>query len=220
MQISKFIDHTLLKADATSEQIEKLCNEARQYQFFSVCVNSFHVANCVKLLQGSGVKVCTVVGFPLGAMSTQAKAFETKQAIQDGADEIDMVINIGALKDKNDQTVLQDIMAVVNAANMHLVKVIIETSLINDEEKTRACQLSVQAGAHFVKTCTGFAGGGATIEDVELMKKIVAGQALVKASGGIKDIKTAKALIEAGADRLGTSSGVNLVLGLQSEGGY
>ncbi len=220
MQISKFIDHTLLKADTTYEQIEKICNEARKHQFFSVCVNSSHVANCVMLLQGSGVKVCTVVGFPLGAMSTQAKAFETKQAIQDGADEIDMVINIGALKDKKDQTVLQDIKAVVNAANMHLVKVIIETSLINDEEKTRACQLSVQAGAHFVKTCTGFAGGGATIEDVELMKKIVAGQALVKASGGIKDIKTAKALIEAGADRLGTSSGVSLILGLQSEGGY
>lgn len=220
MQISKFIDHTLLKADATSEQIEKLCNEARQYQFFSVCVNSFHVANCVKLLSGSDVKVCTVVGFPLGAMSTQAKAFETQQAIQDGANEIDMVINLGALKDKKDQVVIEDIQAVVAAADNRPVKVIIETSLINNEEKIRACQLSVQAGAHFVKTCTGFAGGGASVEDIELMKKTVAGKAFVKASGGIKDIKTAKSLIEAGADRLGTSSGVSLVLGLQSEGGY
>lgn len=220
MQISKFIDHTLLKADATGDQIEKLCNEARQYQFFSVCVNSYHVANCVKLLSGSDVKVCTVVGFPLGAMSTKAKAFETQQAIQDGADEIDMVINIGALKDRKDEIVFEDIRSVVQAANHRTVKVIIETSLINNEEKMRACQLSVKAGAHFVKTCTGFAGGGATIEDIELMKNTVAGKSLVKASGGIKDIKLAKALIEAGADRLGTSSGVSLVLGLQAEGGY
>lgn len=211
--MQRYIDHTLLKADAKSSDIEKLCSEAKQFQFFSVCVNSVHVALCKKLLAESTVKVCTVVGFPLGAMSTKAKAFETKQAIADGADEIDMVINIGALKDQNWDFVQDDIAAVVEAAQGRTVKVIFETSLLTEDEKRKSCQLSKAAGAHFVKTSTGFGGGGATVEDIKLMKSEV-GQALqVKASGGIRDLATAEAMINAGATRLGTSSGVALVSG-------
>lgn len=218
--ISKFIDHTLLKADATVNDIKKLCEEAVQFNFFSVCVNSKYVALCKTMLKNSDVKVVSVVGFPLGAMATEAKAFETQLAISSGAEEIDMVISIGDLKSKNDLEVLKDIEAVVNASKGFPVKVIIETSLLNDEEKKRACQLSLDAGAHFVKTSTGFGGGGATVDDILLMKKVVGESALVKASGGIKNLEQARALISAGASRLGTSSGVAIVQGLEAKAGY
>ncbi|QDK39518.1 deoxyribose-phosphate aldolase [Bdellovibrio sp. NC01] len=220
MQLSRYIDHTLLKAEAQTAQIEKLCAEARENSFFSVCVNTSFVKTCAELLKGSDVKVCCVVGFPLGAMDTASKAFETSTAIANGAQEIDMVIQIGALKDRRLDYVRDDIKAVVDAAKGHTVKVIIETSLLNEEDKILACKAALQAGAHFVKTSTGFGGGGATVEDVKLMKSVVGSQMEVKASGGIKDINTAKAMIEAGATRLGTSSGVALVQGQTVQGGY
>lgn len=218
--LAPYIDHTLLKPEATEEQIRTLCKEAQQFQFFSVCVNSFYVPLCKELLKNSSVKVCSVVGFPLGAMSTEAKAFETRQAIQDGADEVDMVINIGALKDQKKDFVRKDIAAVVAAAQGKKVKVIIETSLLSQEEKTLACELSKEARAHFVKTSTGFNGGGATVEDIFLMKKVVGTQLEVKASGGVRDAQTAWTMIEAGATRLGTSSGVKLAQNQVSSGGY
>lgn len=220
MQLSRYIDHTLLKPEAQLAQIEKLCAEAKTYDFFSVCVNSSYVSVCSKLLNGSSVKVCCVVGFPLGAMDTESKAFETSTAIKNGAQEIDMVINIGTLKDRRMDYVRDDIKAVVKAAQGKTVKVIIETSLLNHEEKILACQASLETGAHFVKTSTGFAGGGATVEDVKLMKSIVKDAMEVKASGGIKDAEQARAMIEAGASRLGTSSGVAIVQGGTSKGGY
>ena len=220
MQLNKFIDHTLLKPEAQSAQIEKLCKEAIEHKFFSVCVNTSYVKQCAELLRGSDVKVCCVVGFPLGAMDTASKAFETRTAITNGAQEIDMVVQIGALKDRRMDYVRDDIKAVVQAAGGAKVKVIIETSLINDEEKTLACKAALEAGAHFVKTSTGFAGGGATVEDVKLMKSIVGDKMEVKASGGVKNSEQAFALIAAGATRLGTSSGVALVQGQQSQGGY
>lgn len=220
MQLNKFIDHTLLKPEAQSAQIEKLCKEAIEHKFFSVCVNTSYVKQCAELLRGSDVKVCCVVGFPLGAMDTASKAFETRTAITNGAQEIDMVVQIGALKDRRMDYVRDDIKAVVQAAGGVKVKVIIETSLINDEEKTLACKAALEAGAHFVKTSTGFAGGGATVEDVKLMKSIVGDKMEVKASGGVKNSEQAFALIAAGATRLGTSSGVALVQGQQSQGGY
>jgi deoxyribose-phosphate aldolase len=220
MQLNKYIDHTLLKPEAQSAQIEKLCKEAIEHKFFSVCVNTSYVKQCAELLRGSDVKVCCVVGFPLGAMDTASKAFETRTAIANGAQEIDMVVQIGALKDRRVDYVREDIKAVVQAAGGVKVKVIIETSLINDEEKTLACKAALEAGAHFVKTSTGFAGGGATVEDVKLMKSIVGDQMEVKASGGVKNSEQAFALIQAGATRLGTSSGVALVQGQQSQGGY
>lgn len=220
MQLSRYIDHTLLKPDATPKQIETLCQEARQYEFFSVCVNPSQVAKCAALLKGSEVKVCTVVGFPLGANTSEVKAFETADAIAKGADEVDMVLNIGALKAGLHDVVLRDMQAVVQAAKGHLVKVIIETSLLDESQKIKACELAVQAGANFVKTSTGFSGGGATVEDVLLMKKTVGDQAQVKASGGIKNAQQALDLIKAGATRLGTSSGVSLAQGLSSQGGY
>lgn len=209
--IPSMIDHTILKADATKEMIETLCKEAIEYNFKAVCVNPTHVEYCASLLKNANVKVATVIGFPLGANTKEVKAFETSDAINKGAEEIDMVINIGALKDKDYNEVKEDIVAVVNAAKgKALVKVIIETCLLSEEEKVKACELSMEAGADFVKTSTGFSTGGATIEDVKLMKTVVGDKLEVKASGGVRDLQTAKDMIEAGATRLGTSSGVNI----------
>lgn len=209
--IQSMIDHTILKADATKESIENLCKEAIQYGFVAVCVNPCHIELCKSILGDSGVKVATVIGFPLGANTKEVKAFETEDAIKKGADEVDMVINIGALKDKDYTLVKEDIEAVVNASASKTVKVIIETSLLTDEEKQKACELAMQAGADFVKTSTGFSTGGATVQDVELMKAIVGDKLEVKASGGVRDLETAKAMIQAGATRLGTSSGIKIV---------
>lgn len=218
--LALFIDHTLLKPDARVEQIEKLCDEAIEFGFFSVCVNSFYVPTCAKKLIGTNVKVCSAVGFPLGMMDSRSKAFETETAINNGASEIDMVINMGALKDGFFDLVGDDIRAVVAAAKGRSVKVIIETFLLDNQQKIKACELSRLAGAHFVKTSTGFNGGGATIEDLELMIKAVDSKLQIKASGGIKDSAHAFALIKAGATRLGTSSGVALVQSLKTQGGY
>jgi len=209
MGIAQYIDHTLLAANATRQQITKLCEEARQHGFASVCVNPCHVALCAQLLEGSDVKVCTVIGFPLGATSTAAKAFETIQAIVDGAAEVDMVLNVGALKDGRTEEVRQDIAAVVQAAaKQAAVKVIIETCLLTDEEKRTACLLAKEAGAQFVKTSTGFSKGGATVSDIALMRETVGPDMGVKASGGIRDLTAAKAMIAAGATRIGASAGV------------
>lgn len=214
MNIAKYIDHTILKANATKADVTKLCEEAKEYNFASVCVNSCHAALVTKLLAGSDVKTCCVVGFPLGAMAPAAKAFEAKEAIMHGAKEIDTVINVGAMKDKDYDFVYEDIKAVVDAcASKALVKVIIETCLLTDEEKVKACELSVKAGADFVKTSTGFSTGGATPADVALMKKTVGDKALVKASGGVRTLEDAKAVIAAGADRIGTSNGISIVSG-------
>ena len=215
--LNKYFDHTLLKADAVPAQIEELCSEAAKYQFYSVCVNSCYVKLCSELLSGSPVKIAAVVGFPLGACTTSAKAFETEDACRDGAKEIDMVINIGALKSGNFDFVRDDIKAVVDTAAKYgaIVKVIIETCLLTDEEKVKACQLSEEAGAAFVKTSTGFSTGGATKEDVALMKSVVGDRLQVKASGGIRDHKTALEMIEAGADRIGASAGIAIISGLE-----
>ncbi|HBZ41227.1 MAG: deoxyribose-phosphate aldolase [Firmicutes bacterium GWF2_51_9] len=220
MSLNQYIDHTLLKQNSTLAQIEKLCEEARTYRFASVCVNPTWVKTCAGLLAGSDVKVCTVIGFPLGATSTQAKAFETSIALQDGADEFDMVVNIGALIDRNLALVENDIRAVVAAAQGKTVKVIIEACLLSDEEKVLACKTSVAAGAHFVKTSTGFSTSGATVHDVALMKASVDGKALVKAAGGVRSLEDMQAMIDAGADRIGTSSGVQLVAGEKIKSGY
>lgn len=209
--INLYIDHTLLKPEATSKDIEKLCEEAKKYQFASVCINPHFVPLAAKLLEGTGVKVCTVIGFPLGANTTAIKREETKDAIRNGASEIDMVINVGALKEKNDVAVHHDIEQVVQAAEGRTVKVIIETCLLMEEEKRRASQISKNAGAHFVKTSTGFSTGGATVEDVALMKEVVGNIVEVKASGGVRDKETALKMIEAGATRIGTSNGVKIV---------
>jgi deoxyribose-phosphate aldolase len=213
--LARMIDHTLLKPDATQQEIAQLCFEARKHGFASVCVNPTWVSLCAKLLQGSPVKVCTVIGFPLGATSSETKAFETETAIRQGATEIDMVINIGALKARDLETVARDIRGVVNAAHAHniIVKVIIETSLLNDEEKTIASLISKEAGADFVKTSTGFAGGGATVHDVELMRKAVGPQMGVKASGGVRTYEDAASMIKAGATRIGASAGVKIIQG-------
>lgn len=211
MKLNKMIDHTLLKADARKDQIVTLCNEAKEYDFASVCVNSGWVSLCKELLEGSDVKVCTVVGFPLGAMSTAAKAFEAKQAVADGADEIDMVLNIGALKDGNDELVQKDIEAVVEAISGKCIKVILETCLLNKDEIVRACKLCMNAKADFVKTSTGFSTSGATVEDVKLMKDTVKDQCKVKAAGGVRTFADMEAMIAAGADRIGTSKGIQLL---------
>ncbi|MFC0298396.1 deoxyribose-phosphate aldolase [Geobacillus jurassicus] len=214
MNIAKMIDHTLLKPEATEQQIVQLCAEAKQYGFAAVCVNPTWVKTAARELSGTDVRVCTVIGFPLGATTPETKAFETKNAIENGAREVDMVINIGALKSGDDGLVERDIRAVVEAAaGRALVKVIIETTLLTDEEKVRACQLAVKAGADYVKTSTGFSGGGATVEDVALMRKTVGDRAGVKASGGVRDRETAEAMINAGATRIGTSSGAAIVTG-------
>ena len=210
--LAQYIDHTVLKADATRNEIIVLCQEASEHNFFSVCVNPTWVKLASEQLQEVDVAVCTVIGFPLGASTPETKAFETKNAIDNGATEVDMVINIGALKDKNDALVEADIKAVVDAASgKALVKVIIETSLLTNQEKVRACQLAVAAGADFVKTSTGFSTGGATVDDITLMREAVGPDIGVKASGGIRDKKTALAMIEAGATRIGASAGIAIV---------
>ena len=212
MSIASYIDHTLLKQDATGEQIDRLCAEAAQYHFASVCVNPYYVARCVKNLKGTDVKVCTVVGFPLGATTTETKVFETLQAIATGATEIDMVINVCALKSGHIKGVEQDIQALVAACEgKALLKVIIETCLLTDEEKVLACQIAKRCGADFVKTSTGFSTGGATVEDIALMRKTVGPEMGVKASGGIRDYARAKAMVEAGATRIGASAGIAIV---------
>lgn len=212
--IAAMIDHTLLKPEATRQQIESLCQEAIEYKFASVCVNPTWVSTAKELLQGSDVMVCTVIGFPLGATTSETKAFETKNAIDHGADEVDMVINIGALKDHNDKLVEKDIRAVVEAAKGKAhTKVIIETSLLNKEEKIRACELSVKAGADFVKTSTGFSTGGATAEDIALMRQTVGPDLGVKASGGVRSTEDVQKMIEAGATRIGASSSIAIVNG-------
>lgn len=220
MNYEKYIDHTLLKPETTRDQINRIIEEAKTYHFKSVCVNPTHVEYAAQQLEGSDVLVCTVIGFPLGASTTETKAFETRDAIAKGADEIDMVINIGALKDGRDDDVQRDIEAVVEAAQGHTVKVIIETVLLTDEEKVKASELSKAAGAHFVKTSTGFAGGGATPEDVKLMKDTVGDALAVKASGGVRNLDDFKAMLDAGATRVGASAGVQIMQGLEADTDY
>lgn len=211
--LAKFIDHTLLKPEATPAEIEKLCQEARQYHFAAVCVNPPYVKLCAQILRGTDVAIAAVVGFPLGAHTTETKVFETKEAISDGAREIDMVINVGWLKAKQDSLVRDDIKAVVNAAHAAgaIVKVIIEAALLTDDEKVRACQLSKEVGADYVKTSTGFGPGGATVHDVALMSRAVNGELGVKAAGGIRNYEQAQAMIAAGATRIGASAGVKIL---------
>lgn len=208
---NKLIDHTLLKANASKTDITKLCDEAMQYDFASVCVNPVWVSYCAEYLKESDVRVCTVIGFPLGANTSKVKAYEAKMAIEEGADEVDMVINIGALKAGDMDTVYQDIQAVVDASQGHCVKVIIETCLLTDEEKVLACQQAMKAKATFVKTSTGFSTGGATVHDVALMKQTVGDHCEVKASGGVKTFEDMEAMVNAGASRIGTSSGISLM---------
>ena len=213
--LARMIDHTLLKPDATRKEIEKLCAEAKQYGFASVCINPSNVKLCATLLRDTDVKVCTVIGFPLGATSSEAKAFETDRAIKDGAREVDMVINVGMLKSGEYEYVEKDILSVVRAAHSFgvLAKVIIETGLLTDEEKVKACMLAKHAGANFVKTSTGFAKGGATVGDIALMRKVVGPELGVKASGGVRSQEDALALIASGADRIGASASVKIVTG-------
>ncbi len=218
-RLAAMIDHTLLKPDVTSEQLVKVCQEARQYGFATVCVNSANIPLVARQLRGSAVLPIAVVGFPLGAATTQAKAFEAREAIRAGAREIDMVINIGALKSKDYAAAFEDIRTVVEASKPHKVKVIIETSQLSDEEKVIACALSKTAGAAFVKTSTGFAGGGATVEDVALMRRVVGTDMEVKASGGIRTREDAQKMIQAGADRIGASASVAIVTGKEGRKG-
>ena len=218
---ARYVDHTMLKPNATQDEIAKLCEEARTYCFASVCVNPSYVALSSQYLRGSGVKVCTVVGFPLGSTTPTVKAIEARDAIANGADEIDMVINIGALKSGNDIMVYDDIKAVREATRGKVLKVILETSLLSNEEKVRACAMAKKAGADFVKTSTGFGGGGATVEDIKLMRQTVGPLMGVKASGGIRDAKGAAEMIAAGATRLGTSASVAIVTDAKADGkGY
>ena len=215
MKLNQYIDHTLLKADATAAQIEKLCQEAREHEFFSVCVNSYYVKQASQLLAGSKVKVCTVVGFPLGASTMETKRFEAMRAIVEGASEIDMVLNISAVKSNQWQYALDDMTSLAQVCHQQkaILKVIFENCLLTEAEKKMACELAVKAQVDFVKTSTGFSTGGATLEDVNLMRSIVGPNMGVKASGGIRDFATAKAMIEAGATRLGTSASVEIVKG-------
>jgi deoxyribose-phosphate aldolase len=213
-ELAKYIDHTLLKPDTNRAAIMKLCEEARQYQFASVCVNPTWVSLAKELLMGSGVKVCTVIGFPFGANTSAVKAFETEEAIRDGAEEVDMVINIGAIKSGDWDLVRKDVEAVVAAAQSKaLVKVILETGMLTQEEKVNPCEICKEAGADYVKTSTGFGPGGATVEDVALMRKTVGPEMGVKASGGVRDAETVFKMIEAGATRIGASAGVSIVSG-------
>jgi len=209
--IAGIIDHTLLRADATLKDLDQLCQEAIEYSFASVCVNPVHVSYCVQRLKNSRIPVATVIGFPLGANLTRIKASETETALDNGATEFDMVINIGMLKSGNDDFVQEDIEAIVKAARGRLVKVIIETALLTESEKIKACSLAKLAGAHFVKTSTGFSKAGATIEDVKLMRATVGSEMGVKASGGVRTFIEAISMVEAGANRIGTSSGVQIV---------
>jgi deoxyribose-phosphate aldolase len=221
LNVARMIDHTALKADTTKEEILTLCEEAKKYNFFSVCVNPAWVYTAFEQLKESDVAVCTVIGFPLGANTPEVKAFETKNAIENGATEVDMVINIGALKDGNNELVEQDVRAVVEAAKgKALTKAIIETSLLTDEEKVKACEIAVKAGIDYVKTSTGFSTGGATVEDIQLMRKTVGSDIGVKASGGVRDRETALAMIEAGATRIGASAGISIVEGGTSTSDY
>ncbi len=219
--LARFIDHTLLKPEATEEQIDKLCEEAAQHHFYSVCVNSNWAERCARKLGGTGVKVCAVVGFPLGAMDSRAKAFEARTAVSNGAAEIDMVMNVGAMKAKDLKTVREDMLAVRRACRAGIVlKVIIEACLLNDDEKVLACQIAKDIGADFVKTSTGFNKGGATVADVALMRRTVGPKLGVKAAGGVKSFEDAVQMIRAGATRIGTSSGVLLVSGQKASGAY
>lgn len=216
----KLFDHTILKADATEAAVAKICAEAKEYGFMSVCVNTYYTAFVAEQLKDSDVKVCTVVGFPLGQMSTKAKALETKCAVEDGADEIDMVLNVAALKDGKYDVVLEDIKAVKAACGDALLKVILETCLLTKEEIVKACELSVEAGADFVKTSTGFSTGGATAEDIALMRKTVGPDIGVKASGGVRDSKGAIAMVEAGANRIGASATISILSGAKNDSDY
>lgn len=218
--IAARIDHTLLKADATSDQVRELCKEAREYQFASVCVNPGYVSLAAELLRGSPVKVCTVVGFPLGATTSFSKAAETKEAVANGADEIDMVINIGALKNGEDHLVEEDMREVVRAASGRITKSIFETALLSDDEVIRACRMAKRAGLDYVKTSTGFGPGGATVHHVALMRKTVGRSMGVKASGGVRDLEGAREMVAAGATRIGASASVKIVKGEQGSGSY
>ncbi|MBU0439286.1 deoxyribose-phosphate aldolase [Staphylococcus succinus] len=220
MNYAKYIDHTLLKPEATRVQIDKIIEEAKDFNFKSICINPTHVKYAAELLGNSDVLVCTVIGFPLGATTTKSKVFEAEDAINNGASEVDMVINIGALKDGRYEEVQKDIEGVVAAANGKTVKVIIETCLLTDDEKVKACELSKAAGADFVKTSTGFAGGGATPQDVKLMKDTVGDALEVKASGGVRNLEDFNNMIEAGATRIGASAGVQIIQGLESDSDY
>ena len=211
MELNKYIDHTILKATASQKDIEKLCKEAAKHKFYSVCVNGCYVKDAKKYLDGTDVKVAAVVGFPLGAMTTAAKVFEAKEAIGNGASEIDMVINVAKLQDGEYGYVEEEIRQIKEAIGKNVLKVIIETCYLSDEEKVKACELSLKAKADFVKTSTGFGTGGATFEDVRLMKSVVGNNAKVKASGGVKDKETAEKYVELGAERLGTSSGIEII---------
>lgn len=213
MGINTIIDHTLLKPEASEDQIKKLCQEAIDYEFFSVCVNPTWIETAGEALKGSPVKIATVIGFPLGANSLETKVFESKDALDKGAHEIDMVINIGALKSKNYDQVKNEIQAVKKAIGDHILKVIIETCLLTEEEKKKASQLVVEAGGDFVKTSTGFSTAGAQVEDVRLIRSLVGDKAKIKASGGIRDYEKARAMVEAGADRLGVSAGLAILEG-------
>jgi len=218
-QIAAYVDHTLLKPGATQEEIARLCEDARQYCFASVCINPSYVSFAAQILRGTGVKICTVIGFPLGSTTPTVKAIEARDAIANGADEIDMVINVGALKSGNDALVRGDIQAVRDATRGKVLKVILETALLNDDEKRRACAMSKEVGADFVKTSTGFGPGGATAADIRLMRETVGPKMGVKASGGIRDTAAAKEMIEAGATRLGTSASVAIVTDAKPSGG-
>mgnify|MGYP003098560942 FL=1 len=211
MGLNKYIDHTILKATASNSDVQKLCEEAIEHEFYSVCVNGCYVADAKQLLQGTDVKVAAVVGFPLGAMTTAAKVFEAKEAVENGASEIDMVINVAKLKDGEFEYVENEIRQIKEAIGDNVLKVIIETCYLTDEEKVKACELSLVAKADFVKTSTGFGTGGATYEDVKLMKSVVGDNAKVKASGGVRDKETAQKYVNLGAERLGTSSGIEIV---------
>lgn len=219
--LARMIDHTILKADATEMEVKKLCTEALEYNFASVCINPSMVEKAANMLKGSDVKVCTVIGFPLGATTTEVKAFETEDVIKKGATEVDMVINIGKLKEGNIEYVKKDIEAVVNAAKgKALTKVIIETCLLTDEEKVTACKLSKEAGADFVKTSTGFSTGGATASDIKLMRETVGPNLGVKASGGVRSLEDAMAMIENGATRIGASASIAICEGTKSNSTY
>ena len=221
MKINKYIDHTILKATATETDIKKLCMEAKEHNFYSVCINSSYVKLASEELKGSNIKVCSVIGFPLGAMSKEAKIFEAVQCIKDGATEIDMVINIGFLKSGKDSEVEEEIKEIKLAIGKNILKVIIENCYLTNDEKKRVTEMVLRSGADFVKTSTGFGTGGATLEDLKLMKEIVKDKIEIKAAGGVKDIETALKFISAGATRLGTSSGVQLVtVGKMKEGEY
>lgn len=218
--INKLIDHTLLKQDAIESEIDTLCEEAKEYDFMSVCVNPSYVKRSVDNLKGTDVKVCSVVGFPLGMTTTEAKVLEAKEACDAGATEIDMVINVGALKDERDNYILNEISQVKRACGNNILKVIIEACLLTDEEKVRACQIAVEAGADFVKTSTGFSTGGATLHDVKLMKDTVKDQAEVKAAGGVRSVEDLEAMVKAGATRIGTSGGIALIQGHKNKAAY